>query len=188
MTREFGATAWGRAWLRQIEPILIAGDPDRDLVRARSLARRAIDGLCIDGHRVTARLTERGREHVIVLDIPTWTDREHRTASEVLAGVDAAHGGDLPDHLAAALASAGVQIAPPVDDIETTGDADATKRHHVLAVCYALAQRIDEEPVLTLRLRTPPESSPRVETTTPSGLLALTDIDPATFYMAAGST
>ncbi|AUM20299.1 hypothetical protein CSW53_27455 (plasmid) [Rhodococcus ruber] len=74
MTREFGATAWGRAWLRQIEPILIAGDPDRDLVRARSLARRAIDGLCIDGHRVTARLTERGREHVIVLDIPTWTD------------------------------------------------------------------------------------------------------------------
>ena len=43
MTREFGATAWGRAWLKMIEPVLITGPPDRDLPRARALARRAIE-------------------------------------------------------------------------------------------------------------------------------------------------
>lgn len=182
MTREFGATAWGRAWLRQIEPVLITGAPDRNLPRARALARRDITDLAIDGPRATARLTERGRGHTITLDIPAWTDQEQRTVAGMINGIDASHARDLPDHLAADLVAAGVRIAPRVDDITASSDTGHVGRRQVLAVCYALVQRIDEEPVLAVRLRTPRAASPGTEIASPVGLLALTDIDPMTFY------
>lgn len=182
MIREFGATAWGRAWLKQIEPILITGAPDRDLPRARALARRAITDLSIDGPQVTARLTDRGRDHTITLDVPTWTGKEQRTVSWIIDRTGTSHAGDLSDHLAADLTSAGVRIAPRIDDITACSDTGHVERRHLLALCYALVQRIDEEPVLAIRLRTPPETSPSTETASPAGLLALTDLNPKTFF------
>ncbi|MFC6932859.1 hypothetical protein ACFQHO_22640 [Actinomadura yumaensis] len=64
MTAEFGATAWGRAWLRTAEPV--AAPPDRLRPKARSLARNhAVTSLTITagqveaevaGHRTSLRL------------------------------------------------------------------------------------------------------------------------------------
>lgn len=184
MTREFGATAWGRAWLKQIEPIHITGAPDRDLPRARALARHAITDLSIDGPQVTARITERGRDHQpLALDIPAWTGEEQRTVERALTSTGSSPAGDLPDHLATDLTAAGVRIAPRIDEITATSDTERIERRHVLAVCYALVQKIDEEPVLAVRLRTPPETSPSTVESSPAGLLALTDIDLKTFYL-----
>ncbi|GAA1805467.1 hypothetical protein GCM10009811_31320 [Nostocoides veronense] len=84
MTREFGATAWGRAWLKQIEPVLITGAPDRDLPRARALARHAITDLTITGRRVTASITDRSHGQTLALDIPAWSGDEQRTVERAL--------------------------------------------------------------------------------------------------------
>lgn len=183
MTREFGATAWGRAWLKQIEPVLITGAPDRDLPRARALARHAITDLTITGRRVTASITDCSHGQTLALDIPAWSGDEQRTVERALTSTGSLHAGDLPDRLATDLTAAGVRIAPWIEEIAAAGDTGRIERRHVLAVCYALVQRIDEEPVLAVRLRTPSETSPSTVKSSPAGLLALTDIDPKTFYL-----
>lgn len=182
MTREFGATAWGRAWLKMIEPILITGPPDHDLPRARALARRAIEGLTIEANRVTARLTERGHEHTITLNIPIWNREEQNVVTRTIGQAASSRSGDLPDHLVTELSSVGVRIAPPTDAITTTSDTGEASRRHVLAIRYALVQMIDEEPELAIRLRTPSEPASKTKSLTPDGLLPLTAIDPRTFY------
>lgn len=182
MTREFGATAWGRAWLRQIEPVLITGPPDRDLPRARALARRAIEDLTIEANQVTARLTERGHKHTITLNIPIWNREEQNVVTRTIGQATSSRSGDLPDRLVTELSSVGVRIAPPTDAITTTSDTGEASRRHVLAVRYALVQMIDEEPELAVRLRTPSEPASKTKSLTPDGLLPLTAIDPRTFY------
>lgn len=182
MTREFGSTAWGRAWLKQIEPVLITGPPDRDLSRARALARRAIDDLTIEGNRVTARLTERGHEHTITLNIPIWNHKEQTAVAHAIGQASSSRSGDLPDHLVTELTSAGVRVAPLIDDITTTSDTGEASRRHVLAICYALVQKIDEEPELAIRLRTPCDPASKTKSLTPDGLLPLTAINPRRFY------
>lgn len=45
MPVEFGATPWGRAWVRAIEPTVVAA-PNPLLPKARSLARNKAVTLC----------------------------------------------------------------------------------------------------------------------------------------------
>ncbi|GFZ82625.1 hypothetical protein [Nesterenkonia alkaliphila] len=182
MTREFGSTAWGRAWLKQIEPVLITGPPDRDLPRARALARRAIDDLTIEANQITARLTDRGHEHTITLNIPTWNHREQTVVARTIGQATPSRSGDLPDHLVTELTSAGVRVAPRIDDISATSHTDEASRRHVLAICYALVQNIDEEPVVAVRLRMPRVTAPHSGGSASDDMLALADIDPRTFY------
>ncbi len=182
MTQEFGATAWGHAWLRRIEPITITGAPDSGLPRARALARRGVTDLVVESGRITARITDRAREHGITLDVPAWSPREQSTVARMVGDLGTSRSGDLPDELVPELASAGVRLAPRIDDITATSDVGRVSRRHVLATCYALVQRIDEQPVLAIHLRTPQEMSARRQDPKHTGLLALTDIDPTTFY------
>lgn len=183
MTLEFGATAWGRAWLKEVEPVLITGAPNRDLPRARALARHGVEEVTIEGPHVRVRLTERGQQRTITLDIPTWNSNEQRIAARVVGSTEPSHGGDLPDELVSDLTSAGVRLAPHIVDIRATSDLGKVSRRHVLAACYALVQRIDEQPILAIGLRTPPGSLPRSQDIEPAGLLSLDDIDPTTFYL-----
>ena len=182
MTREFGSTAWGRAWLKQLEPVLITGPPDRDLPRARALARRAIEDLTIEANQVTVRLTESGHEHTITLNIPTWNREEQNVVARTIGQAASSWSGDLPDHLVTELTSTGVPITPPIADITTTSDTGEASRRHVLAICYALVQKIDEEPELAVRLRTPCDPASKTKSLTPDGLLPLTAINPRRFY------
>ena len=182
MTREFGATAWGRAWLKMIEPVLITGPPDRDLPRARALARRAIADLALEANQVTVRLTERGHEHTITLNIPTWNREEQNVVARTIGQAASSWSGDLPDHLVTELTSAGVSITPHIGEIPATSDTGEACRRHVLAVCYALVQKIDEEPELAVRLRTPCDPARETKSPAPAGLLPLDDIDPQSFY------
>lgn len=148
MTREFGATAWGRAWLRQIEPVLITGPPDRDLPRARALARRAIEDLTIEANQVTARLTERGHKHTITLNIPIWNREEQNVVTRTIGQATSSRSGDLPDRLVTELSSVGVRIAPvprraigsvqgQVDDLMRQRDRPATCSHLFQALAAA---------------------------------------------------
>ena len=184
MTREFGATAWGHAWLKMLEPVLTTTEPDRALPRARALARRHITELTIQTNHVSARIADRGREHTIALAIPPWTREEHQTAVRILAQSGPTHSGDLPDHLATELTTAGVRIAPTMEEVAATGDTGPAPRHYVLATCYALVQRVDEEPALAIQLRQPTTTTTSPQPTGPVDLLPLSDIDPRTFYTA----
>lgn len=141
----------GRAWLKTIEPVLITGPPDRALPRARALARRAIADLTIEANRVTARITDRGREHTITLNIPIWNDKEQTEVARTIGRAAPSRSGDLPDHLVTELTSVGARIAPRIDEITVTSDTGEASRWHVLAICYALVQKIDEEPELAIR-------------------------------------
>lgn len=179
MNRDYGVTAWGRAWLSRVEPIHFSGPPDSALPRARTLCRRALSDLTIDGSTVIAHVTGTGRHPTVTLEVPTWTPKERATAAGIIGRADAEPGGDLPDRLVGELSTAGVTLAPPITDIAVSGAG--VKRHHVLAVCYALIRRIDEEPVLALRLRAPTDGVARVASVPPD-LIALTAIDATTFY------
>ncbi|AUS79643.1 hypothetical protein C1701_16245 [Actinoalloteichus sp. AHMU CJ021] len=185
MTAEFGSTAWGRAWLRRLEPVTSAG-PDPDRVRARGLARRAVRDLRIRDNQVSAVLSERGRDHAITLTVPAWSPDEVRTARRRLRSSVGPPGGlheDLPDDLAAELETAGPRIAPDLGELTATSSTGPLRRAHLLAVCYALVQRVDEEPALAVRLRTPaiqdvlaPPAPAR------SSMVPLAELDPHDFY------
>ncbi|WP_306370528.1 hypothetical protein [Nocardiopsis sp. CC223A] len=170
MTREFGVTAFGRAWLRRIEPVTVTG-VDRDLVRARSLARRGVGDPVVDGSRVRATVTERGREHAVALAVPAWDARERALADRALAGHDP---GDPSDEAAAALAAAGVGIAP---DPAELAPGSEVRRAHLLAVCYRLVRCIDEDPRLAIALRAPDGRGPR-----DPDLIPLAEVGTAGFY------
>lgn len=180
MTAEFGATPWGRAWLRTAEPV--AAPPDRLRPKARSLARNnAVTSLTITAGQVEAEVAG----HRTTLRLPVWddTERVERLVAKALDNAGPLAPGDLPDDLAAAFRSEGIAIAVPPDALAPDCACPARRPLcvHALATLYALIQRIDETPALALDLRrqapsTDPSDPPSADWT------PLSTIDLTTFY------
>ncbi|WP_433190524.1 SWIM zinc finger family protein [Actinoallomurus sp. CA-150999] len=154
MPAEFGATLWGRAWLRTVEPTTVSR-PNPLLPKARSLARNAAVTLrTAEAGRLDAEVSARGVVHRVAIEFPCWSDELSAEVTGLVA--DAAPvPGDLPDGLEAALTRRGTDIAAPVGERVAdcgcgAGDGPCA---HVLAVLYALVQRIDETPALAVELR-----------------------------------
>jgi uncharacterized Zn finger protein len=179
---EFGATAWGRAWVRTIERT--AGPPNPLLPKARSLARNHAVALSLAPGRVAADVVDRGTAHRVRFDVPLWPEPARALAARLMA--DAATTdrslatGDLPDALEAELSGRGIATATE-PDADTSGCDCRTRRRpcvHVLAAVYALAQLVDERPVLAMELRSvdvvPAESSPE--------WIPVTGLPATTFY------
>ncbi|WP_086829841.1 hypothetical protein [Allokutzneria sp. NRRL B-24872] len=158
---EYGATPWGRAWVRAVESTAVTR-PNPLLPRARSLVRNnAVTELRAETGSVTATVSG----HTVHIGLPLWTD--------VPEGLVADHTGDLPDELADTLA-----VAVPLAEQHTECDCRTRNPHcaHVLAALYALSQRVDERPVLAATLR-----YPLTEPTDPDWI-PLAEIDVAGFY------
>lgn len=99
--REFGATAWGRDWLRLAEPTA-TDRPDPALPRARSLARNdRVHDLKLTAGRVTAVVADRGG-HRVDITVSVWNDTQLERARTALAAVPPS--ADLPDDLHTAAA------------------------------------------------------------------------------------
>nr|AHE14661.1 putative SWIM Zn-finger [uncultured bacterium] len=186
MTPEFGATAWGRAWLRLAEPTAV-GTIDTRLPKARALARRGqVDGLATGPGRVSAVVRVRDAEHPVRLGFAPWpaATRDRITAflRDDASARRALSAGDAPDALAAAVAD----VAPGPDDLDPGCPCRERRRPclHQLAVLYALVQRIDEAPALALELRgwQPPAGPAGDGDERPAGRIPLTAVDPASFY------
>nr|AHE14811.1 putative SWIM Zn-finger [uncultured bacterium] len=177
MSREFGATAWGRDWLRLAEPTSIA-HPNPALPRARSLARtdRVYDLDIAPGH-VTAVVDDRGRYRVHIT-VSTWNDAELARAGSVL--IEAPASEDLPDCLHTALRDAGQDLAPNQASLTTTCSCRSRRFPclHLLATYFELARRFDERPRLALVLHglTNNITSPN------TARIPLSLIDPSSFY------
>ncbi len=181
---EFGATAWGRAWLRTVERTDRVPNPA--LPRARSLARNQKASLTVGPGTITADVTDGAATRHVSIHLPCWDDREQTAAGSLLAGTPTnSIVGDLPDRLLDTLTAAGVTIAVPL--VSTTAACDCRSRTHpcvhVLTALYAFVLLTDERPLTALEVRTS-EPSPQSQHTDPDWI-PLSTLDAASFYTAA---
>jgi uncharacterized Zn finger protein len=182
MTAEFGATPWGRAWVRTVESTSVAG-PNTLLPRARSLARNHAATLATSTGCVTAEVATSGQVSKVRIDLPVWSPDVQAEAARLIAKSLADNRGlatgDLPDALEADFTGHGITFAVGLEDQTSTCDCRTRKRPcvHILATIYTLSMKVDERPALAVELRsTGSQAAPA-----PDWIL-LSDIDPADFY------
>ncbi|SEL14433.1 hypothetical protein [Rhodococcus maanshanensis] len=187
---EFGATAWGRVWLRTIESTA-ASAPNAQLPHARRLARGgAVTLTDVSAGRVDAEVVVKQKSYAITVDVPRWDADALVRVREVLGGAGLSDGGasgDLPDALVAQLQGAGIVVAATPAECGATCACTGRRApclHH-LATVYALVQLIDEEPALAVRLRS--DGSVAVGSAGPGSRgrrdwIALAEVDPESFY------
>lgn len=190
---EFGATLWGRAWLRTVERT--DGTPRAQLPKARSLARNHRVDLVLpaaDGAAavpaVTAAVRDGSSTHTVTLAPCGWSAAEQDAAGSVLAGLRPDPSGDLPDELIGRFSDAGVSVVPATPDETATCTCRARSKPcaHIIATLYTLVSTIDERPVTALELRCPDgaggSTGAGAGAATDADWIALEDIDPATFF------
>lgn len=151
---EFGATAWGRAWLRTVERT--GAMPHRQLPRARTLARHQGTPPAVSLGRVTAAVGDGSSTHQVSMHVRPWNAVEARAARPALElGRTPSAVGDLPDILAETLMKAGAPIAVPLDEVTATCTCRARTQlcAHILAALYELVLLVDERPLTALELR-----------------------------------
>lgn len=187
MIAEFGATPWGRAWLKTIERTT-SSVPNSTLPKARSVVRNhRVHDLVIEHGRLSATVVHQG-DHEVLIEIPGWSptvsaatnDAVHRSSAESTGFAE----GDLPDDLFETLRGLGTDIAVPNDQWLCQCPC-RSRQHpctHITACIYALVQAVDERPSLAIDLR----STIVVDHgTSSSEQIALDAIDPMTFYGTA---
>lgn len=187
---EFGATLWGRAWLRTVERT--DGPPRSNLPKARSLARNHKVDLALSGSPGSPGATVRDGSSTatVVLNLAPWTEKEAGAAADVLSAYRPDPSGDLPDDLLTQLTEAGVSVTPDTPDDTATCTCRARKRPcaHILAAIYTLVLQIDERPVTALELRSNGAVPWADDAGTASDWIPLEEIDAATFFDTPGAS
>lgn len=177
---EFGYTRWGMDWVRLAEP-LRQTRPDPLLPRARSIARNHGVRTELEGRVVRAHIHRGGQASITHIELAPLS-REAVTALAATVGPAPA----IPtDEMYAAVAGAGVSVAPEPAAIDCSCTARTVRCVHVLATFYAVARQVDEDPRLSLDLQgygreqdpddsAEPAESPR--------WVPLNRIDPAVYF------
>ena len=159
MARRFGATWWGRAWLDALEN-RARFDANR-LPRGRTYARHdRVQTLRIRPGEVTAFVRgSRPAHYRVLVRVRTHGDDEWARVVDVIAG-RAGHAaalldGDLDPAIAADAADAGVDLLPgPGDLVPHCSCPDrAVPCKHAAAVCYLVADVLDDDPFALFALR-----------------------------------
>ncbi|NBM16071.1 SWF or SNF family helicase [Streptomyces sp. GC420] len=155
--RGFAATWWGRAWLKALEDTALDGE---QLRLGRRLARGgAVGAVSVRPGRITAVVRDRdGTAHrgdVLLreLDAGEW-DRLLGTVADRAGHIAALLDRDMPPHLVEDAAAAGVELLPGIGDLEPECDCGGWDHcGHTAALCYQLAQLLDQDPFVLLLLR-----------------------------------
>lgn len=151
---DFGATMWGRSWLRVVEPI--SGTPSPQLPRARRMARDLDVSVGEAPGTISAEVVERGLTLPVEITVPTWTKGAGETAGELLrVHGGGAVGGELSRELFDDLVKRDVSVSVPLDQLEFRCHCRSRAMHcvHVLACIYAAVLAIDERPMIAYELR-----------------------------------
>ncbi|GAA2640971.1 hypothetical protein GCM10010399_88320 [Dactylosporangium fulvum] len=111
---EFGATPWGRAWLKTIETSKVAV-PNPLLPKARSIARNdGVTSFTIQAGQIHATVALRGVTHTVHIRLPPWDSQTRPRVARLAGNARAEHPGlapgDLPDTLEADLRREGIGI------------------------------------------------------------------------------
>ncbi|WP_410793525.1 SWIM zinc finger family protein [Kribbella sp. C-35] len=157
--RTFGATWWGRAWLEALEQRARL-DPGR-LSRGRSYARRGsvleltvspgeveavVQGSRVTPYQVTVRIRAfSADEWDAVLDV----------VSAQIGRVAALLDGELPPEVVEDVQAAGLDLLPGAGEVLTNCSCPdfAVPCKHSAAVCYLVADALDDDPFALLLLR-----------------------------------
>lgn len=165
MARRFGHTWWGRAWIDALENRARL-DPNR-LPRGRTYARHdRVSNLHLAPGEITAfvRGNRPGRYRVLVR-VRTYGDAEWDRVVATIAG-RAGHAaalleGELDPSIAEDAAQAGVDLMPGPGDLQPRCScpdwADPCK--HAAAVCYLVADALDEDPFTLFAVRGRPRDA-----------------------------
>lgn len=157
--RTFGATWWGQAWVDALEHRARL-DPNR-LPRGRTYARHSRVGVLTvsPGEVRTSVLGSRASAYRVVLRIRPFSDAEWEVVLDAIAA-RAGHAaalldGDLSPGIAEDARAAGCDLLPGPGEVGTSCSCPdwANPCKHAAAVCYLVADRLDEDPFELLHLR-----------------------------------
>ncbi|GAA1576475.1 SWIM zinc finger family protein [Kribbella sancticallisti] len=157
--RPFGATWWGKAWLDALEHRARL-DPNR-LGRGRSYARRgSVLELTVDPGVVTASVQgSRLTPYQVTVKIRAFTDAEWDAVLDVVSAqigrVAALLDGELPPEVVDDAQAAGLELLPDAGEVRTDCNCPdfAVPCKHSAAVCYLIADALDDDPFELLLLR-----------------------------------
>jgi uncharacterized Zn finger protein len=182
MPADFGATPWGKAWVRTIESTSTSS-PNGLLPKARTLARNSTTVVAVGTGHIEADVSVSRTVFRVRIDLPVWPDQTQTEAGHLIAKATAGHlmtaTGDLPDALLADFARHAITIAAPLEEHRSSCTCRARRSPcvHVLATIYALARLVDERPALAVDLR-----SVSAKTVADPDWVLLSDLDPASFF------
>lgn len=157
--RAFGSTWWGAAWIEALEG-RASLDPNR-LPRGRSYARSgAVGPLRLEPGLVSAEVQgSRARPYRVGVRVRAFDAREWDRVLEAFAA-QAGHAGallegELPAEVASDVRAAGLDLLPGAGEVQPrcTCPDWAEPCKHSAAVCYLVADALDEDPFVLLRLR-----------------------------------
>lgn len=157
--RPFGLTWWGKAWVEALQHQAQL-DPNR-LGRGRSYARR---GSVLEHHVMPGAVLalvqgSRPTPYDVSVKIPVFTDAEWSAVLDVVAAqvgrVAALLDGELPPDLVDDVQAAGLDLLPESGEVRTSCNCPdfAVPCKHSAAVCYLIADALDEDPFALLLLR-----------------------------------
>ena len=157
--RPFGATWWGRAWLEALEQRARL-DPGR-LSRGRSYARRgSVVELTVSPGEVEAVVQgSRVTPYQVTVRIRAFSSAEWDSVLEVVSAqigrVAALLDGELPPEVIDDVRDAGLELLPGGGEVLThcTCPDFAVPCKHSAAVCYLIADALDDDPFALLLLR-----------------------------------
>lgn len=154
----FGSTWWGQRWLAVLESF----DIGERLGRGRSYARKGqVLGLEIDAGRITAEVQgSRPRPYRVTIELGRIAPSDWQALARGLAKnlriAAALMAGEMPPELEQAFRDAGLSLFPEeAEDLVTSCSCPdwSNPCKHVAAVYYLLAEELDRDPFLLLRLR-----------------------------------
>lgn len=157
--RTFGNTWWGQAWLDALEGRAVH-DPNR-LPRGRTYARQArADDLIIEPSWVRAWVQgSRPEPYEVVLQVRAFRDDEWECVLDAIAA-KAGHAaalldGELDPGVVADAEAVEVDLLPRSGDLRTACSCPdwAEPCKHAAAVCYLIADALDQDPFVLLLLR-----------------------------------
>ncbi len=157
--RSFGATWWGRAWLEALEQRARL-DPGR-LSRGRSYARRgSVLELTVSPGEVEAMVQgSRVTPYQVTVRIRAFSADEWDAVLEVVSAqigrVAALLDGELPPEVVEDVQAAGLDLLPGAGEVLTNCSCPdfAVPCKHSAAVCYLVADALDDDPFALLLLR-----------------------------------
>lgn len=157
--RPFGATWWGRAWLDALEHRARL-DPGR-LSRGRSYARRgSVLELTVTPGEVEAVVQgSRVTPYQVTVRIRAFTTSEWDAVLDVVSAqigrVAALLDGELPPEVVDDVHAAGLDLLPGAGEVLTNCNCPdfAVPCKHSAAVCYLVADALDDDPFALLLLR-----------------------------------
>lgn len=159
MAAQFGHTWWGRAWVDALEQRARV-DPNR-LARGRTYARQdRVTSLSVESGRVLASVRgSRRLNYRTRVDVRTYGDDEWARVVAVIAGraghTAALLDGELEPGIVDDAREAGVELLPSRNDLRPHCSCpdDAVPCKHAAAVCYLVAEALDDDPFTLFALR-----------------------------------